>query len=231
MKKYIKHQLQNDPWLTQFPAEAQAEMISASLFKQFHRGSVIHRKGDAPAGLIRVLKGRVRAGATTTTGAEFLLTTVVEGEWFGEISILDGKPRTHDAFAHDDCEIALFPVAALMGLCEKYPQVQNGLVMLLCGHCREAFKALDDFLLLSPEQRLAKRLLEIDERQGGSNQITMSQQDLSDLLGVSRQSINKILKSWERAGIVARKYRGLCLTSPSRLEQIGNRGEASAYLN
>ena len=80
--------------------------------------------------------------------------------------------------------------------------------MLLCEHCRQAFAAVDDFLLLSPEQRLGKHIItELDSLE--SNRVMISQQELGALIGISRQSTNKILKSWENKGWIKRVYRGI----------------------
>lgn len=220
MDQYLKNELSNDALLVNLSAESSKSLVGIATLKKVIKGQVIHRKGDAPAGLLRVIRGRIRAGATDFAGSEFLLTTIAPGDWFGEISILDGKPRTHDAIAIDDCEYALFSTSAVRRLSEKFPDIHALMVKMLCAHIRGAFSALDDFLLLSPERRLAKRVLEMQNKQVDSMIISMSQEDLSDLIGLSRQSINKILKSWEQQGFIRRVYRGFDITSLPGLESL-----------
>jgi len=220
--------LRKDTLLSCLVPDSVNSLMGIAVIKNASEGQVIHRKGDEPAGLIRVLNGRIRAGATDIAGTEFLLTTIAPGDWFGEISILDGKPRTHDAVALDDCVYALFPTMALRRMSIEHPDIHELMVQMLCAHIRGAFSALDDFLLISPERRLAKRVIEMHSKQNGEATIKMSQQDLSDLIGLSRQSINKILKSWEHKGLIARIYRGFDIVSVDGLHDLAS-NESALY--
>ncbi len=215
----------NDQMFAALSPESIAKVCAIVRRTKIKKGQVIYRRGEAPSGLLRVVTGRIRVGASTAAGNEFLLTTLLPGDWFGEISILDGKPRTHDAVALENSELLLLPLVDLRRLCAQYADLNSVIVGLLCAHIRAAFNAIDDFLLLNPEQRLAKRVLELLAKQAGAQQtnerrVTMSQQDLSELMNLSRQSINKLLKNWERQGTIKRVYRGFEVRLPQQLEAL-----------
>lgn len=222
MNPTILDLLNNDSSINQLPLLLRQELANVARVKNAKQGSFIYRKGDAPLGLLRLIEGTVRIGATTLDGNDLLLTTMKPSQWFGEISILDGLPRTHDAIAQEDCVYALFPMVQIRRLFKQYPELYSLIVSLLCAHIRTAFTALDDFLLLSPAQRLARRVLHMSSVQSADEPelIELNQQDLSDLIGVSRQTISKILKAWEQHMFIKRVYGGIEVHSRDGLNTL-----------
>jgi len=219
MSSYLRIQLEADPVLSLLSEEARVALIATARLKSASKGQAVYRKGDRAGGLLYLLKGRLSLGATTLAGQAFVLTTLSPGEWFGEISVLDGKLRTHDVMALTDSDFALLPLTDIQRLSARFSEIETMIVQLMCVHMRAAFDAIDDFLLLNPEQRLAKRVIEMQRRQP-TGSVGMSQQDLSDLMGVSRQSISKILKKWEAKRVIKRAYRGFSIVSQAGLQCI-----------
>ncbi len=95
-------------------------------------------KGEAAGALYGILKGEVRVGASSLSEDEIAITRLQPGHWFGEIAILDGGVRTHDAHTVIPSVIALLPKHAILALCQRYPELYKALVALLCAHCRLA---------------------------------------------------------------------------------------------
>ena len=211
--------LTNNEWLAVLPSEARGLLIKAAKVRRFKENQSVQAKGEPADGLYGVLSGEVRVSANTFSGDEIVFTRMLPGQWFGEIALLDGGTRTHDAHTLVESELAILPKQAVMDLCASVPEVYQAMVLLLCDHCRQAFTAVDDLLVYSPEQRLAKRLL---QRAKDSNRlaIEISQQELGSLIGISRQSTNKILKSWESKGWIVRVYRGLEIINADALQAI-----------
>ena len=211
--------LASDPWLCKLPVAAQAQLLKKASIRKYRAGQRIHGKSEPADGLYGVLSGEVRFSAATYSGEEIAFTRLTPGQWFGEVALLDGGTRTHDAHAITKTELAILPKSTLLRLTREIPEVYQALVLLLCNHCRQAFNALDDFLTLTPEQRLAKRLLSLASPDGSST-ITLSQEELGALVGVSRQSTNKILKTWEARGWIQRGYRSLDITAAKALAKF-----------
>ncbi|MEM9302835.1 MAG: Crp/Fnr family transcriptional regulator [Pseudomonadota bacterium] len=213
-----RHLAQND-WLSGLPEAARHDLIDAARIRRFAAEERVQGKGQPADGLYGLLEGEVRISATTFAGDEILFTRLVPGQWFGEIAVLDGGVRTHDAHAIVGSTLAVVPSHAILGICERYPAVYRALVALLCEHCRLAFSAIDEFLVYSHEQRLSRRVLQRCP-EGVGSRVTISQQEMGALIGVSRQSINKILKAWEARGWIRRVYRGLEVLDAAALRRL-----------
>lgn len=211
--------LQDNLWLKNLPEHAQKELLSAAKIISFKANQMVHRKNSQADGLYMVLIGEIRISATTISGKEVVFTRITPGQWFGEIALLDGGTRTHDGFTTVDSILAILPKKAVLNICQKYPEIYKAMVTLLCQHCRLAFQAIDNFLLLTPEQRMAQLLIQRFQN-AQQNQINISQKELGALIGISRQSTNKILKSWEQNGTIKCIYRGLKIKCTNKLYAI-----------
>lgn len=212
-------QLINQSWLAGLPANTQDELIKATRFRQYTANQRVHSKHESADGLYGVLKGEVRISATTPAGAEVVFARVHAGNWFGEIALLDGGVRTHDAYTTTQTDMAVLPKDVITKICQKHPKAYQALVILLCQHCRQAFATVDEFLLYNPEQRMAKRVLH-RLHMLNNQRIIISQHELGALVGISRQSANKILRSWQAKGWIQRIYRGLEVIQKESLEQL-----------
>ena len=211
--------LEQNEWLAKLSTHARQQIIAISKIKNFHKGQKVHIKGDETDGLYGVLNGEVRISASTYAGDEIILTRLLPGQWFGEIALLDGGQRTHDAYTICDSQLVIVPKKSLLDLCGRMPEVYQALVQLLCQHCRTAFIAMDELLAYTTEQRLARRLLQrIAET--GKLEVKVAQQEMGAWVGVSRQSTNKILKSWQTQGIIQCIYRGLEVLDKDKLKVV-----------
>ncbi|MCJ8170191.1 Crp/Fnr family transcriptional regulator, partial [Atopomonas sediminilitoris] len=159
-------------------------------------------------------------------GREAVLTLLEPGSWFGEISLFDNQPRTHDAWSQGDCRLLMIPKAGFQQLLAEQPALYPHFVQLLCWHIRLSFSLLEDNAFLSLDARLAKRLLMLAEGYGRTEanglrlQLHVSQETLGLMLSSSRQSINKLLKEWERQGWISLHYGSLTLHDTAALSQL-----------
>lgn len=214
--KAIMSKLINNPWLDSLSIIARDELLSKVRVKHFKEGQRVHSKSSLADGLYCVISGEVKISTTTLNGEELVLTRILPDNWFGEIALLDGGERTHDAHTTKISEIAVIPKAAILHACNKYPEVYVALTKLLCKHTRLAFLAIENFLTFKPAQRIAKTLL-YRQQSNQSSFIEIKQSELGRMVGISRQSTNKILKNWEQLGIIKRAYGGVEIIDQSRL--------------
>ncbi len=212
--------LEANEWLNGLDETVRHQLLKAAKIKNYQANQRVHSKGDKGDGLYGVLQGEVRISAATFAGDEIMFSRVQSGNWFGEISVLDGGHRTHDAYTTESSQLALLPKDSLLHACKQNIHVYLALVKLLCTHCRSAFNAIDDFLLYTPEQRMAKQILQ--RFNVSSMHISVTQQELGALVGVSRQSTNKVLKSWETKGWIKRVYRGIELKELEPLKKLSD---------
>lgn len=196
-------------WFSALPAALQEALLQAAQVQRLDAGQALFRRGDRPSGLYAVVEGAMRIGAVSASGKEALLTLVEPPYWFGEISLFDGQPRTHDAFAEGPCTLLQVPQASLLALLERQPQYWRDFALLMSQKLRLAFIALEEMSLLPAAPRLARRLLLMAENYGEGEPrhlLQLPQEQLALMLAISRQTTNQILQELQAQGIVRLTY-------------------------
>lgn len=211
-------------WFKDLPDDIVERLAAATRQRFFADGAVVHRRGDPADGLYTIVSGAVRIGAQAADGRETVLTLLQPGAWFGEISLFDGRPRTHDAHAHGDTVILMVPRQDFQQLLDTRPELYRYFMPLLCRRLRSVFSMLEDHTVLSVRARLVKRLLllarTVGEASGGERVLSLSQEALANMLGLSRQTVNKELKALEREGLVRLHYGQIGLPDPRALQRL-----------
>ncbi len=197
--------LRSGKWFRALPTELDAALLDAAALHTLKAGQVIFSRGDEPDGLYAVLDGAVRVSGTGETGKEALLTLVEAPAWFGEISVFDGLPRTHDAVAHGETRLLHVPQPALDALLKRQPRFWRDLALLMTTKLRLVFGVMEDMAVLPIPVRLARRLVAMVENYGEWHDrqrrvVAVKQEQLAQMLSTSRQTVNQVLKELEAAG-------------------------------
>jgi len=210
-------------WYAGLPDALQQALLGMARVQQLSAGQRLFSRGDKPSGLYAVVEGAMRIGAVSESGKEALLTLVEPPYWFGEISLFDGQPRTHDAFAEGPCTLLLLPQASLLALLQRQPGYWRDFALLMSQKLRLAFIALEEMSLLPAAPRLARRLLLIAENYGEGEPrrvLHLAQEQLALMLAVSRQTTNQILKELEAQGILRLSYGEIEVLDLERLRRM-----------
>jgi CRP-like cAMP-binding protein len=183
-------------------------ILAHAMVRRYEEGDQIFAKGDPGNSMMAVLRGRVTISSPSADGRQVVLTTMREGDVFGEIALLDGKERTADATAAADCELLVVPRHSLLALLDRHPELCIDFLVVLCERLRTTNEQVEDLAFLELEARLAKALLRLEEENGRSAReraagVKISQRALGEIAGGSRESVNKHLQDWKRAGIIA----------------------------
>lgn len=172
-------------------------------------GAELFRKGDEGNALFGVRSGKVYISTRSPGGREVILNVMEPGDVFGEIALLDGLPRTADATAMEDCALMRIQRRDFIPLLEREPSLAVHLLELLCERLRWTSDLIEDSAFLSLPARLAKRLLNLAIVYGESDPagvrigLKLSQTELGQMLGTSRESINRHLQDWAKSGWIA----------------------------
>jgi len=197
-------------WFAHLPPTLQDSVLAAARVRRLPAGACLFQRGDAPCGLYAVVEGAMRIGAVNAQGKEALLALVEAPQWFGEIALFDGQPRTHDAYADEPCTLVWVPQAALLALLAATPEYWREFALLMSQKLRLAFVMLEQQSLLAAAPRLAHRLLLIaqgyGEVDGARRVIRLGQEQLAMMLSLSRQTTNQILKDLEHQGVLRLAY-------------------------
>jgi len=209
--------MKSSPCLQHLPDEHLERLQQVSWVKKFEKGEFLHNRGDSADAYYGLLKGRIRASAVSQQGKTLSLYIFNPGDWFGEISLLDGIPRTHDGEVLEAAEVLLIPAVSFEEWVLSDVNSLRKVASAVCGRLRLAMQYIEESATLPLESRLASRLLQMYP-----NTHNVSQQELAHMLGVSRQSVSKQLVNWQEAGWISTEYNGIQVTNLSALQQIGH---------
>lgn len=215
------HRIASGRWFQGLPQDLREALGHAAVVRRLPAGQRLFGRGDAPCGLYAVVEGRMRIGAVGASGKEALLALVDAPNWFGEICLFDGQPRTHDAYAEGPTTLLQVPLPALRELLERRPEYWRDFALLMSHKLRMTFAVLEEQALLPTTARLARRLLMLagSYGEGGACQrrLHLPQEQLAAMLGLSRQTTNHILKDLESRGLLRLSYGNIELLDPPGL--------------
>ena len=184
-----------------------ASLAARARVEQHPAGSTIFLRGSPGRCMMAVLRGGVRISSPSAGGREIVLNIINPGEVFGEIALLDGLERTADAVATTDCDLLVLDRRDFRPVLLRHPEFCVGLLELLCQRLRQTSLQVEDALFERLDGRVAKALFRLVCPPGtappaGPIPLQLSQLQLANLVGASRESINRTLRAWQREGIV-----------------------------
>jgi CRP/FNR family cyclic AMP-dependent transcriptional regulator len=177
--------------------------------RTYRRGESVFKEGTPGTKLYGVIAGRLLITTTSDKGLELHLNVVEPGEIVGEIAFLDGGTRTATGRAAETTTCFEVDRGSFFKLLERSPQLSTHLLQLVCQRVRWMTKLAADSAFLSVPERLAVRLRDlarpVERTADGRSELSaaevrISQADLAQFLGVSRQVVNGYLRAWEREG-------------------------------
>lgn len=202
--------MRNNPLFSHLDDSEVDAILAEARVVSYSEGAHIFAKGDPGDSMMAVLHGRVAISDPSSDGRQVLLTVFREGDVFGEMALIDGKERSANATAAAACDLLVVPRQSFLRLLEHRPDVCLGLMIVLCDRLRRTNEQVEDFAFLGLERRIAKlllhRLAEMDQTAALRLSIRISQRSLGELVGGSRERINKILHEWRRSGIIALEH-------------------------
>jgi CRP/FNR family cyclic AMP-dependent transcriptional regulator len=183
------------------PADVLEVMALAMKRREAAPAEVIFLQTDEESALFAILSGQVRIVIRDADGREHVLRVLGPGEIFGEIAALDGRPRSADAIAVTRCRLLLLERRSLLALIASQPALPIGLIGILCERLRDTTTQVEGLLFHTLSERLASALLGLRKSET-SALINVTQTELSHLTGVTRESVNKKLRTWQAAALV-----------------------------
>jgi len=185
-----------------------ASLISYSRVERYPTGREVFAKGSPGQSLMAVLRGSIKISSLSNEGKEIVFGIINAGEIFGEIAVLDGDERSADATAMTDCELLVLNRRNFLHLLETRADLCMILLRILCRRLRQTSEQVEDVMFRHLESRVAKALLQLAESvglhglQGASVELHVSQRELGNMAGGSRESVNKILQNRHRQGLI-----------------------------
>jgi CRP/FNR family cyclic AMP-dependent transcriptional regulator len=197
--------------------QGRRELISHAWPRHVGAGEPICRLGDPGHNMMAIAVGTVRISLPTVRGREIILADLPAGELFGEIAMLDGKPRSANATALTKCELLVLERRDVLPMLEKYPSACLKMMEILCGRIRRSDERMADIAFFDLPARLAKTLLHYPSQGHGPAKLSLSQRELAEMAGGTRENVNRCMRDWQRRGILKLQDRWTIILKPEVL--------------
>jgi len=201
-------------------------ILALSVERHYDDGQVIFQKGEEGSSMMIVLEGRVLISVIAEDGKELTLNYIEPGEILGEIALIDGKKRSANATAVGACTLLYITRAEFIPFLRKNPGVAIHLLMILCEKLRATSNMAENIGLLPVPARLARLIIRIahaDEKKlmpGQRVRMNLSQREMGNLIGTSRESVNKTFSQWQAQGLIQLRQDYVVVLEPKRLSWL-----------
>jgi len=174
-------------------------LLAYSRVERYPATTEIYAKGSPGNCMMLVLRGTAKMSSVSAEGKEIVLNIMNPGDLFGEIALLDGSARSADAIANTACELFTIDRREFIPFVRSQPGLAMKFIELLCTRIRWTSDQVEQVILQNLPGRLASALLRLTEKHKLEPQgrtIAITQQEISEMVGMSRESINKQLRAW-----------------------------------
>jgi CRP-like cAMP-binding protein len=209
-------------------AEDRVLVASATREQRAAAGKVLFTEGEEADSLWAVKEGLVHIVKSGPQGRRVVLEIIPPGELFGAVVALQERPYPATAIAVEDSVIWRLPAGLARQLCQKHPTLRSSILEQVTARLRGAHERLRSVALERVEQRLARAVLTLAEKigecKGQATVLSVTRQELADMVGTTVETAIRLTSRWQRAGIVRSARHQLALTDMTRLAEIA-RGE------
>jgi CRP/FNR family transcriptional regulator, cyclic AMP receptor protein len=219
--------LRKHPIFCDLSPEAFEQLCRYAKHATLKRGATIFSKGDPGNRLVAVISGTVKISISSPEGRSAILNLIGPGEIFGEVAVLDGQARTADATANTNCEIFVIDRREFLPFVRSQPALAMKFIELLCTRLRWTSDQVEQVILQDLPARLASALIRLTERRKpaeGGLTIAITQQEISEMVGMTRESINKQLRAWAVRNWVRLEHGAIVVLDVEPLQALAGTG-------
>ncbi len=211
------------PLFSGLSAEIIERLCAYAKMKEIQRGATIFTKGEPGQSMFAVCSGTVKISVPSADGKDAVFNFINEGGIFGEIALLDGHPRTADAIATTKCQLMMIDRRDFLPLVRSHPELAARIIDVLCSRLRHTSEQVEDIVFLDLPGRLAKALLRLAggrDTSAKSQKIAITQREIGEVIGMSRESTNKQLRDWERRKWIRLERGGIVILQHAALTAL-----------
>ena len=215
------------PLFSALDDESAATLRASMTMVKVPKGNTLFKEGDAGDRLFVVVEGKLKLGTSSLDGRENLLSILGPGDMFGELSLFDPGPRTATATAVTDARVLALAHDQVIGLVTQHPQVSLELLARLAQRLRRTNEVLADLVFSDVPGRVAKALMDLGSRFGVQKDDglhvnhDLTQEELAQLVGASRETVNKALADFAARSWVRLEPRAVVVLDYERLSKRG----------
>jgi CRP/FNR family transcriptional regulator, cyclic AMP receptor protein len=191
--------------------------------QSFPKGRILFRRGEPGNALYIIIRGQVRIFSSTRQGNEITLALLGAGEFFGEMALLDGQPRSANAEATEDTELHFLDRDNFFSFLVHKESALRAILCALSGRLRKTDDLLTEAYFLQISHRLARKLVELCDgvatEEGAPRSICVTQLELAGMIGATRESVNKELTVLRKKGVVQTSRNRITILDLVRLKR------------
>jgi CRP/FNR family cyclic AMP-dependent transcriptional regulator len=206
------------------------QVCSHAITRVVKAGTVLYTKGDPGNSLFAVITGTVGISVPSVDGKDTVLAQLAAGEIFGEIALLDGQPRSADVAAITDCELMVINRRDFVPFMHGHPEVAFKFIDILCERLRRTNEQVERVMYLDLPTRLAQVLIQLaqsGEASAEGRKISMTQREIGQMIGMSRESTNKQLRNWEEHNWVRLERGSIVLLALDKLAALATTADGA----
>jgi CRP/FNR family transcriptional regulator, cyclic AMP receptor protein len=184
---------------------------------------IVHEDDDEGQTFFAIVSGRVHVAVITSEGKSAILATLKPGDFFGEMAILDGEPRSASVIASEPCVLLMLYRRMFMDILQRYPKITIRILVEMSKRIRRANKHINTLSLMSVYGRVADVLLQLarDQGQRAGSMIIVSNrpthQQIADMAGTSRETVSRIMSQLQRKHYLAAEGKKLVILNEEKL--------------
>jgi CRP/FNR family transcriptional regulator, cyclic AMP receptor protein len=219
--------LRKHPIFADLEPDAFDQLCRYARHSTLKRGSTLFSKGDPGNSLYAVISGTVKMSISSADGRNAILNIIEPGEIFGEMALLDGRARSADAIANSNCELFVIDRREFIPFVKSQPALAMKFIELLCERLRQTSDQVEQIILQNLPGRLASALLRLTEKHKLEPQgrtIAITQQEISEMVGMTRESINKQLRAWASRDWVRLEHGAIVVLNAETLRELAEAG-------
>ena len=199
------------------------EVAAAGAVRPYRKGQILFATGDPGETLFLVIDGMVKIYLTSEDGGELSLGMFAPGSVFGEVALADGGPRSAFAEVVESGRLFVLGRPEFLALLRDHPKLNEAYLRALASRIRRSTDRSEDLVFLDLQGRVAKLLLELAAGSGGAVvALPGGQQELANMVGGSRPTVNQILKTFESRGYITLQGRNISVIELSSLERLAH---------
>jgi CRP/FNR family cyclic AMP-dependent transcriptional regulator len=219
--------LREHPFFCDLEPEALDQLCRYAKHATLKRGATLFSKGDPGNCLYAVISGTVKMSVSSADGRSAILNLIGPGEIFGEMALLDGLARSADAIANTNCEVFVIDSREFIPFVRSQPALAMKFIELLCTRLRSTSDQVEQIILQNLPGRLASALIRLTEKHKlgpGGRTIAITQQEISEMVGMTRESINKQLRVWAARNWVRLEHGAIVVLNAEPLQALAEAG-------
>src|SRR3954464_9179863 len=196
-----------------------AALFPAVQHRSYPRHAFILRAGEKSDALYIIISGRAKIVIDDGEGREVTLTTIGPSEFFGEMSLIDEKPRSASVEALEACEVLYISKPAFMACLKDNFDAAMLILRNVVGRLREADRKIASLALMDVHGRVARLLMDLAKENNGTWVVDTGSEEMARMVGASREMVSRVLKDMRDSGLIRRDKRKIIVLDRASMEQ------------